>query len=389
MPSTPPTVGFVGTYPPTKCGIATFTAPLRRGFVEERESNEGLGVVSLVDSPIGGHPPEVVHEHLNGDRSSLERSVAALDRHDVVLFQHEYGIYGGPDGIEILDLVSGVTSPKIVTFHTVLNHPTPPQRLITETLVDRTDEAIVMSGVGLGRLLDLYDVDHSKVRMIPHGAATSLIGPRLRPGPRPMILTWGLIGPGKGLEAAIDSCVALKDLDPLPRYVILGATHPKVRAAQGDVYLEGLIARVHAHGLDEIVEFDRRYLDSEALNAVVRQADVVLLPYESTEQATSGVLVEAVAAGKPVVATEFPHAVELLAAGAGTVVPHSDPDAMAAALRLILTDTGVAIRMGEMARLVSPSLAWPAVALRYDEMAYELVGAGSPLIDPPGSALRD
>ena len=134
---------------------------------------------------------------------------------------------------------------------------------------------------------------------------------------------------------------------------------------------------------------NRRYLDSEALNAVVRQADVVLLPYESTEQATSGVLVEAVAAGKPVVATEFPHAVELLAAGAGTVVPHSDPDAMAAAPRLILTDTRVAIRMGEMARLVSPSLAWPAVALRYDEMAYELVGAGSPLIDPPGSALRD
>ena len=156
--------------------------------------------------------------------------------------------------------------------------------------------------------------------MVPHGATASLAGPSLAHGTRPVVLTWGLIGPGKGLETAIEALAALRDLRPLPRYIILGRTHPKVRLAQGDTYRDGLVALVHDLGLDDVVEFDGRYLDIDSLTLAVRQADIVLLPYESTEQVTSGVLVEAIAAGKPVVATAFPHAVEMLGTGAGLVV---------------------------------------------------------------------
>jgi len=175
------------------------------------------------------------------------------------------------------------------------------------------------------------------------------------------------------LETALDAFAAVKDLQPLPRYVILGKTHPKVQAAQGDSYLEGLKAKANALGLEDVVEFDSRYLDTDSLAAEIRQADVVLLPYESTEQVTSGVLVEALAAGKPVVATDFPHAVEMLSDGAGALVPHSDPEAMASALRNLFSEPGVAARMATKATSLGSTLHWPVVAGRYEAIASALV----------------
>jgi glycosyltransferase involved in cell wall biosynthesis len=230
-----------------------------------------------------------------------------------------------------------------------------------------------MSDAASRRIIDRYEVDPSKIRVIPHGASDILGGPPLANGPRPTVLTWGLIGPGKGLETAIDAFAGLRDLRPLPRYRILGETHPKVRASQGDSYLESLVARVHDRGLDDVVEFGCRYLDNDALTIAIRQADLVVLPYESTEQVTSGVLVEAIAAGKPVIATAFPHAVELLATGAGIVIPHGDTMALAAALRTVLCDSTLAGRMAAQARLVGSNLYWPSIARRYDGMITKLV----------------
>jgi len=332
-----PSIVFLSTYPPTSCGLATFTAALRGAVADGRGSDEGLGVVSLVDSPLGEFTAEVVHEHFNGDRASLVGAIEALNSYDAALVQHEYGIYGGPDGSEVLDLLSGLEIPAVVTLHTVLSRPSPNQRSILEKVVALAERTIVMSDTANRRLVNGYRVDPAKVRVVPHGARVSLGGPSLANGARPVVLTWGLIGPGKGLEMAIDAFAGLRDLRPLPRYVILGKTHPKVQASQGDAYREGLVARVRALGLDAAVEFDGRYLDNDALTVAVRQSDLVVLPYESTEQVTSGVLVEALAAGKPVIATAFPHAVELLGTGAGIVVPHNDPMALTAALRTVFT----------------------------------------------------
>ncbi len=149
------------------------------------------------------------------------------------------------------------------------------------------------------------------------------MGLALRPG-RPTILTWGLLGPGKGIEWAIDALAELVDLDPTPRYLVMGETHPRVVNREGEAYRSALQARAASRGIGHLVEFDARYLDLAALGRVVQEADVVLLPYDSREQVTSGVLVEALAAGKPVIATGFPHAVELLGGGAGLIVPHGD-----------------------------------------------------------------
>jgi glycosyltransferase involved in cell wall biosynthesis len=338
---------------------------LRRG------SDSGIPVVSVVDT-ISDIRSEVIHQHLNGDSDSLASAVDELNSCDVVLIQHEYGIYGGPDGVEVLDLIEGLTVPTIVTLHTIPHNPTPEQKAILESIVASTDQTIVMSKAASARLVSRYDLDPSKVRIIPHGANPDLAGPRLVKSGRPLVLSWGLIGPGKGLETAIAAFSLLSDITPRPRYVILGDTHPKVKATQGDSYLEGLATLAEESGVADIVEFDHRYLDSESLIEMIHSVDFILVPYDSREQATSGVLVEAIAAGKPVVATAFPHAVEMLATGAGIVVPQQDPAAMAAAMRQLFTDEDLAERMAATATSIGATMYWPTVAASYESLVSEL-----------------
>ena len=159
------------------------------------------------------------------------------------------------------------------------------------------------------------------------------------------VLTWGLLGPGKGIEWGIEAMAMLRDLAPMPRYIVAGQTHPKVLLHEGDVYRDRLHEQVRQAELGSWITFDNHYRNTSALASLVRSADVVLLPYDSTEQVTSGVLIEALAAGKPVVATQFPHAREVLAGGAGLLVPHRDPAAIAAALCSVIKRGDVMTRM--------------------------------------------
>ena len=187
------------------------------------------------------------------------------------------------------------------------------------------------------------------------------------------MLTWGLLGPGKGIEWAIDAMAELADLRPPPRYVIAGATHPKVLAHSGQSYRQMLVRRATSSAAAAYVSFDDTYRDLASLTDLIRSADLVVLPYDSTDQVTSGVLVDAVAAGRPVVSTAFPHAVELLESGAGVVVPQGDSAALAAAIRSVLTDPDLAASMAAEARRLAPDLSWTAVARRYDDLAGHLL----------------
>jgi len=156
---------------------------------------------------------------------------------------------------------------------------------------------------------------------------------------------------------------------------VIGRTHPKVVQRDGEAYRESLQERVHTAGVADVVELDDRYLGVAELGELVRQADIVLLPYDSREQVTSGVLIEAVAAGRPVVSTAFPHAIELLADETGVVVPQGDPAALTAALRRVLSEPGLAERMAEQAALRAPELLWGAVARRYRDIATALAAS--------------
>ena len=369
-----PTVGVLGTYPPTVCGLATFSAALCEGL---SANNADVGVVRVSDG--SSTSARVIGELRNGSAVSVAQCSELLNQSQIAIIQHEYGIYGGVDGDEVVDIIGGLRIPSIVVAHTVPKDPSPRQRSVLEAIAAMADQVVVMSEAAHQRLCSGYDVDRAKVSTIPHGATIPGIEPVTRSG-RPTLLTWGLLGPGKGVERVIDAMASLRDLPGRPRYVIAGQTHPKVLAADGEAYRAARIEQARHLGVADSVFFDASYQSAAALNALARSAAVVVLPYDSTDQVTSGVLVDAIASGRPVVATAFPHAVELLANGAGIVVDHDDPVALVSALRRVVTEPRLARSMVEEARRLAPTMAWSLVGKQYLRLAQRLIAKRSALV---------
>jgi len=373
-------LGLLSTYTPTQCGIATFCEALATQLSADGAE---VGVVRLVDEPQVELPP-VVREWVTTRPSDAPGVAAALDTYDVAVVQHEYGIFGGADGCDVLDVVSRLSVPLVTVLHTVLTTPTPNQHRVLARLLEYSDAVVTMTTTARDRLVAGWGVDPARVSVIPHGAednrpAPVTVAAGVRPAvtqdPRPTVLTWGLLSQGKGIEWALAALAELRGRIDLPHYRIVGQTHPRVRAAEGEVYRNRLLALTRELGLTDCVSFDGRYLSGPDLRDVVRGADVILLPYDSLEQVTSGVLTEAVAAGKPVISTSFPHAVELLSGGAGVLVPQRDPRALADALEHVLATPGAADAMAAVSRGLAASLLWPAVAGRYLDLASDLRSA--------------
>ncbi|WP_293238590.1 glycosyltransferase [Mycolicibacterium sp.] len=371
-----PSFGILGTYPPTRCGLATFSAALADGLAVH---GAGVSVVKIADgSPSSSG--RVVGELVNDSPASVAATSELLNRGDVAIVQHEYGIYGGPDGDDVVDVIGGLRIPSIVVVHTVLTDPTPHQRSVLEAVAALADQIVVMSEAANRRLCGGFDVDPRKVSTIPHGAnVPARLASSARPG-RPTLLTWGLLGPGKGIERVVDAMVSLHDLPGRPRYLVAGRTHPKVLAAEGEAYRNARIDQACRRGVGASVSFDADYRDVASLTRLAQESAVVVLPYDSTEQVTSGVLVDAIATGRPVVATAFPHAIELLASGAGVVVDHDDPDALASALHRLLTKPDVAAAMAAEAARLAPAMAWPVVANAYVSLARSLLAERPALV---------
>ncbi|GAA1964624.1 glycosyltransferase [Microbacterium deminutum] len=365
--------GFLSTYPPTRCGLATFTESLA-GALASGDAREPT-IVRALDIRDGAPTPHVIGripvdtELIAGNRVSLRAAVRALERCDVAIVQHEYGIYGGPDGDEIIPLLRSLATPAIVVLHTVLKAPSPHQRAVLETVCKLADTVVVMTDNARDILSRSYTVKTSKVRVIPHGVPVPRTASTGKHTGSKRILTWGLISPGKGLEWGIRAIAQLRQDIPSLEYVIAGETHPKVLAHEGEQYRDGLQKLIVDLDVADVVTLDDRYLDAAQLADLVADADVVLLPYDSRDQATSGVLIEAVAAGIPVVATGFPHAVELLGRGAGLIARHQDPQSMAEAIRAIVGAETTARQMHDAALRDTHDSSWPAVADQYRAIA--------------------
>lgn len=376
-------LALVSTYPPTLCGIASYAARLRRAMPEHLEEGRDPAVVRIVDDLDGDDAPsEVVASLRSDDPRSIRRAGRILSEYDAVVLQHEYGIFGPRSGISVLDLAERVESPLIVTLHTVTPHPTGRERYVLRSLIDRADRVVLLSNSAGEILHQTYDVDPAVTAVIHHG--TDPVDHS--PGPQashaididgdPVLLNWGLVGPGKGLEWAIDAVAILRLEFPDVVLVIAGATHPKVLAHDGDAYRRSLELRALREGVAGHVVMIDEYLPRATLHDLLRQTSAVVLPYESTEQTSSGVLVEAVTAGVPVVATDFPHSVEIARAGAGVAVPHRDPVAIAAAVRHLVSDPQAATRMRERQKHLSAAMHWDTVGARYVELAGSVVAAG-------------
>jgi len=365
--------GILSTFPPTACGIATFSAALAAGLTAGGDSVDvvrvGPGPVGLEDAVVRGFLPAT---------GAPDDALEVLDQTDVAIIQHEFGIYPGDDGAGLLPVMAGLNVPSVVVAHTVPERPSAGQRRVLTAVCEAATAVVVMTAHGRVGLIERFGIDPDKVHAIAHGAATPAAGgtPR-RLHERPRVLTWGLLGPGKGIEWAIEAFAELADMRPRPQYVVAGATHPKVKELDGEQYRNMLVKRAWAAGVAPHVHFDDAYRDLPALTELIVSADLVVLPYDSEDQVTSGVLVDAVAAGRPVVSTAFPHAVELLASGAGIVVPQRDPKALAAAIREVLADRSLREEMAAEARRLAPALSWAAVASDYADLADALLAGRS------------
>jgi glycosyltransferase involved in cell wall biosynthesis len=374
---------LLSTYPPTQCGLATFSAAL---LTHLRGLGDHACVVRVLDEevPPGSVPraaPEIVHDLVNGSAWGAAVAVDVINGFDAVIVQHEYGIYGGPDGQDLVPLLNALRVPSIVVLHTVLAQPTARQRAILDDIIASASAVVTMTRTARTRVLDIYGTDPAKVVVIPHGATSYRAPATLREtGKPPVVLTWGLLGPGKGIEHAIDAIALLRDRGMNVAYTIAGQTHPRVQARDGEVYRGSLMARAKGHGLEHLVRFDGRFLPAGALGDLIAGADVVVLPYDSLEQVTSGVLIEAITAGKPVISTSFPHAIEVLGGGAGLLVERQEPAAIASALHRVLTEKGLSARMSRHAGELAPQLLWPAVARRYQALVTSVARSRSGVV---------
>jgi glycosyltransferase involved in cell wall biosynthesis len=361
-------IGVLSPYPPAAGALATFSAALTDAFTEHGVDVE---VVRIADGSTSSRS-EVVAELADGSAASIEACLDVLNRNDVVLVHYDYDSYGSVDSENVLAVIGGLRVPSVVVAHTIPMTPAHHECSVLETIAMVAGRVVVKSPVAERRLCSEYLVDRRKVVTIPHGADVPNGSPAKRPS-RPTMLTWGLLGPGKGVERVIEAMPSLKDLPGRPRYLIAGPTHPSVLAVDGEAYREARTEQARRRGVDDSVSLDGRYWGRSSLTALIQSAAVVVLPYDSEDKAASGALVNAIASGRPVVATAFPHAVELLCSGAGIVVGHNDPDAMASALRSVLTQPRLAGSMAAEARRLAPDMAWPAVADAYLHLARRLI----------------
>lgn len=361
-------VAVVSTYPPARCGIARFSSSLVDALtLVDRQLDVGVIRLTCGADELPSYGPVVMQIDPNS-AVGIRAARRHLESCDVVVLQHEFGIFGSDDGASVVDLIEGLSTPAIVVLHTVLSEPTPAQRSIIRALVDScTVVALCRSAERL--LVEGYGLASSGIEVIPHGAHWSPQPANHQP--RRQLMTWGLLGPGKGLERAIEALAMLRDIDPPVTYCIVGRTHPVVAARRGFEYRKLLEDRVDELGLSGSVEFIDRYVDDHELFDMARRSDVVVVPYDNSDQISSGVITEAVGMARPVVATRFPYSEEVLGSGAGIVVDH-DPGAIAAAIRDLVEDPIVYRRAVREATRISEDLNWALVARKYSHLIREV-----------------
>ena len=384
-------LAFVGDYVPRRCGIATFTADICEAIAEEFPKTKCI-VGSVNDRKEGyEYPSRVRFEIEEKEVDSYRRAAEFLkiNNVEVLSVQHEFGIYGGPAGSHLLELLRGVRMPVVTTLHTVLQHPDSDQRMVMAELDKLSKRFIVMADRGRHLLETVYGIAPDKIDLIPHGVIdmpfidSNFYKDEFGVEGKTVLLTFGLLSPNKGIEYVIGAMPAILEQHPDVVYMVLGATHPNLLASEGEKYRNKLESLVKELGIQDKVIFHNRFVALEQLKEFIGAADIYLTPYLNVAQITSGTLAYAFGAGKAIISTPYWHAQELLDGEKGILVPFADAAAIADGVNNILSEPTRMTAMRKRAWKQGRDMIWPVVARRYMESfgrARESMSEGPTLI---------
>lgn len=332
-------IALVGNFAPRKCGIATFTTDIFEQL-EEHHPEVGVDVYAMQDANALVEHAGVAGEIDRDDPESYAAAARRMNADDIdaLWIQHEFGIFGGESGEHVLALVERVAAPVVVTMHTVLAEPSPKQEEIVRRLVARASRIMVMGRSGHELIIRRYGADPARVAVIEHGAPDRPLRLSAVAGPdaRKTLMTFGLLGPGKGLETAIEALPAIVARHPSVIYRVVGVSHPNILRDSGEAYRRSLEALARRLGVADHIEWIDRFVDSEELVRLLEACDIYLTPYPNLQQSTSGTLSYAAALGRAIVSTPYTHARELLSDIGGELVEPRDPQAIAAAVNRLL-----------------------------------------------------
>ena len=360
-------LALIGNALPRKCGMATYTShvadALRALYPTMR-----LDHYAMDDGSGDFYPDPIIPidaESLDSYHQAAERIEASGA--EAIWLQHEYGIFGGTAGSHILELVGATDLPLILTLHTVLERPSDEQEVVLKRLIGRAERTIVMASTGAEILKRRYGIANDRLRVVPHGVPdrplrdTDELKPRFGWEGRKVLMTFGLLAPDKGVRHMIEAMPAIVDKHPEALYEIVGATHPNLVRKEGERHRRMLMDLARDLGVWDHVRFVDRFVEQEELLDMLQAADIYVTPYLNMAQVTSGTLSYAVAVGKPVIATPFVHAREILGDGHGVLVPASDGQALAEATLDLLDHEDKRRELAQVAYRRGRTMLWPRV----------------------------
>jgi glycosyltransferase involved in cell wall biosynthesis len=403
-------IAYIGTYPPRECGIGTFTKNLVRAMMKEEskeaEVNEGL-VIALNDyEQVYSYPEEVkliIQQEQQADYIEAANFIN-LSGADCCILEHEFGIFGGQNGVYILPLLHRLEIPLVVTLHTVLKSPSYNERAVLKEICKMASRIVVMSHKAIGFLTDIYNVPPEKIAFIEHGVpdihfdqAQSKKAFKLEN--KKVLLTFGFIGRNKGIETVIKSLPKITERYPDVLYMVLGKTHPNVLRHSGEEYRNYLHRLVKSLKMADHVLFLNEFIDQKELFKYLSASDIYITPYLNEAQITSGTLSYALGVGCAVISTPYWHATELLADGRGRLFNFNNSDELAGIFEELLGNPELLQNLQKKASEYGKKITWPKIGQKYLTLVKNLLAAPQevvakkqsiidPLVLPPFSLVH-
>ncbi|MBN2980320.1 MULTISPECIES: glycosyltransferase family 4 protein [Cohnella] len=367
-------IGYVSTYVPKKCGLATYTHHLREAVGAVKNASSPDPVIALCDPEEAGLYDEQFHFPLRRHEPADYVEMADIVNRSpirILSLQHEFGIFGGEAGAYVLEFLERVKKPVVTTFHTVFEHPSEPYASVQAKIAARSEHIHVMNRRAIGYLHDSFDIPLDKISFIPHGSPVpdrkEQKSTRLKYGweNRKVLFQFGLLSRSKGVESLLRAVAQAVKAVPDLLYIIAGQTHPEVRKREGEAYREELSSLVEQLGLTHHVRMINRYLPEDELTALISACDLYVTPYPGLQQITSGTLAYAAGLGRPILSTPYSYAKDLVQGYEGLLLPYGDTEAWSGKIIELFTYPELLAHCEKWMADIGSSMQWPQVGAQY------------------------